>query len=259
MALAMTGIDNMDDSTLIDPQAPSKNRPSPASARRGNGGGDPSPWLPAAFSNAKAEADVVSLPRRRCLSIDVRDVRDVLDAPDVPDLDRVSADALRVLYGTAYALKFARKRAGKALFMVRPLEVVSRLAAPRDSTSQTSPEGDGRRYRIALPNDVTTADLEAVKQELVTRKGGKLEGNTVLGGVFLEVVPAERAGRVLHVGPPQEEAASLERIGVALASAALAARPEHIKIYLKDSDPAGFARARTIVLLRPTTAPPTLP
>jgi hypothetical protein len=196
--------------------------------------------LPAAFSNATREADVVSLPRRWCLSIDVG------GHPEVRDVDGASAEALRVLYGTAYALKFARKRAGRSLFMVRPLEVLFS-------------EVDRRRHRIALPNDVTKADLEAVKQELVTRKGGKLEGDPLLGGVFLEVVPAERAGRVLHVGPPQEEAASLERIGVALSSAALAPRPEHIKIYLKDSGPSGLADLETIVLLRPTMGPPTLP
>jgi hypothetical protein len=190
------------------------------------------------------------LPERWCLSIDVR---------DVCEGDGAFAEALRVLYGTAYGLRFARKRAGRSLFVVRPLEVVSRLAAPPDSTSQPSPEAGSRRYRIALPNDVTKADVEAMKQELATRRGGKLEGNTLLGGVFLEVVPAERAGRVLHVGPPQDEAASLERIGAALASAALAPRPEHIKICLKDSEPTELARARTIVLLRPTTGLPTLP
>jgi hypothetical protein len=199
------------------------------------------------------------LPRRWCLAIDVREGPDAHDVRDTPDVEGAAAEALRVLYGTAYALKFARKRAGRALFMVRPLEVVSRLAAPPEPTSQTSAEAGSRRYRIALPNDVTRADLEAVKQELGTRKGGKLEGNSLLGGVFLEVVPAERAGRVLHVGPPQGEAASLERIGVVLASAALAARPEHIKIYLKDSEPTGLERARTIVLLRPTTGLPALP
>ena len=106
---------------------------------------------------------------------------------------------------------------------------------------------------------MTKCDLEAVKQELGTRKGGKLEVSSLLGGVFLELVPAERAGRVLHLGPPQDEAASLERIEVVLASAALAARPEHIKIYLKDSEPTGLERARTIVLLRPTTGLPDLP
>ena len=73
--------------------------------------------VPGELVHATRTADLVDVPKRRCLAI---------DGAGAPT-DARFADAISALYGTAYTLKFARKRPAKvdlkkADFKVGPLE-----------------------------------------------------------------------------------------------------------------------------------------
>jgi hypothetical protein len=66
--------------------------------------------------------------------------------------------------------------------------------------------------------------------------------------VFLETVPAQRLGRILHVGPYAEEGASFALISAALAGAGLKPAPTHIEVYRKDPGRTRAAALETVLL-----------
>ena len=81
---------------------------------------------------------------------------------------------------------------------------------------------------------MTKDELEQVKRDVFTKKRGKLEGSPLVHQVFLESVPSQRVGRILHVGPYSEEKASFALISSVLDQAGLEAAPTHIEVYLND-------------------------
>jgi hypothetical protein len=174
--------------------------------------------------SATRTADIVALPSRRCLAI---------DGAGSPK-DEAFAAAIAALYGTAYALKFARKKAGKTDFKVAPLEGRWWADAPRGPTAPPAPDTWRWRLRIGIPTDVTHDDLEHVKRDVIAKKTGKLRDSPVVPHVFLEPVPAERVGRILHIGPYSQEGASFSLISSVLERAGLTPAPTHIEVYLND-------------------------
>ncbi len=104
------------------------------------------------------------------------------------------------------------------------------------------------RLRIAVPDDVDEAELAAVIQAAVTRKGGKVEGSQEAQRVALERIPAARVARVLHVGPYADEPASFARVDDSLRAAGLRRARPHVEIYLSDPRRTKPGKLRTILL-----------
>ena len=94
----------------------------------------------------------------------------------------------------------------------------------------------------------THDELERIKRDLVTKKRGKLAGSPTVPHVFIESIPTDRVGRVLHVGPYADEPASFARIGAVLEHAGLKPAPTHIEVYLNDPSRARPAALRTVLL-----------
>ena len=67
---------------------------------------------PREIASAHERPDIVQLPKRRCLAI---------DGSGSPGDERFE-QAIAALYGTAYTLKFTRKKLGKHDFKIGPLE-----------------------------------------------------------------------------------------------------------------------------------------
>ena len=179
--------------------------------------------------SATRAADIAAVPKRQCLAI---------DGTGSPK-DPAFAQAIGALYGTAYMLKFGRKKATKAMqdFKVGPLEGRWSADVPPGTKGVPSPDRWRWRLRIGVPADVTREEVERIKGEVVAKKGGKLQGSALVAQVFLESIPARRAGRILHVGPYSKEPASFDLIGQALEKAKLPAAPTHIEVYLQRSEP----------------------
>ena len=156
-------------------------RTDPAKARRND---NESP-TPREVATAIGEPDIVRLPKRRCVAI---------DGSGSPG-DAAFEQAVGALYGTAYALKFARKKAGQHEFKIGPLE--GRWAADVPPNFRGKPPVSTWRWRlrIGVPPDVTRDELERIKEQVVTKKRGKLAGSATVPHVFVEAVPAERVGR----------------------------------------------------------------
>ena len=180
--------------------------------------------IPRELVRATRTADIVSVAKRRCLAIDGA------GSPEGPAFQK----AVAALFGVSYALKFARKKHGKGDFKVGPLE--SHWSAdPAGVTTERPPPEDWRwRLRIGVPEDVTKDELDRIKRDVVSKKGGRFHGDDVVPHVFLESVPPQQLGRILHVGPYAQEPASLALITDVLTRAGLHPAPTHIEIYRND-------------------------
>lgn len=208
-----------------------------ANRRRRRAAGAPLP-VPEVLLAATAVPEMVAVPARTAVALDGA------GPPDGPAFPR----AVGALYGAAYGLKFARKARG-ADFKVGPLEgrwwaegaPEGDLAAPRETWRW--------RLRIAVPGDVAEAELAAVVQAAVARKGGRLEGSEEARRVALERIPAARVARILHIGPYADEPASFARLGQALREAGLRRARPHVEIYLSDPRRTRPEKLRTILLV----------
>jgi hypothetical protein len=194
--------------------------------------------VPRELVTATRTADVVAVPRRRCLAI---------DGAGSPH-DPAFAASVGALFGVAYTLKFARKKAEKGDFKVGPLESHWSADVPPGTKGKPAPEHWRWRLRIGVPADTTNEDLERIKREVVTKKSGKLHGSTVVAQIFLESIPAQRLGRILHIGPYSEEEASFALISTALEHASLKPAPTHIEVYRKDPGRTRPAALETVLL-----------
>jgi hypothetical protein len=202
--------------------------------------------VPRELVKATTAPDIVNLPPRCCLAI---------DGAGSPQ-DPAFAQAIGALYGTAYALKFARKRAGaKGDFKVGPLEGHWSADVPPGATGRPTPDTWRWRLRIGVPAGVTKDEIDRVKRDVVANKGGKLAGSAVVPRVFLESIPGQRAGRILHVGRYADEQASFALIAPVLERAGLTAAPTHIEVYLSDPSRTRPDALRTVLLCEVAAAP----
>jgi hypothetical protein len=188
--------------------------------------------------NGSTDADVVEVPTRLALAI----------AGEGSPHDDAFGRALAALYGVSYALKFARKKDGRTDFRVAPLEGRWWAEGWSDDVVQAPPALWRWRLRISVPPDVTRPELDAAIAAATGRKGGKLEGRPEAERVFLEEIPPQRCGRVLHVGPYADEPRSLAAIARALDAAGLAPAHSHLEVYLADPRRTPPAKLRTVLL-----------
>ena len=179
--------------------------------------------IPPVLLAATTTPAVVKVPRRTAVAIDGE------GPPDAPAFGL----AIGALYGAAYGLKFSRKPSGRD-FKVGPLEGLwSAVGVPH--TSVPPPPGTWRwRLRLAVPDDVKKAELTAVMDAAVHRKGGKLEGSAEARRVVLERIPAAKVGLLLHVGPYADEPASFARLEALLSAQGLQRALPHVELYLSD-------------------------
>jgi hypothetical protein len=194
--------------------------------------------VPRELVSATRTPDIVSVPKRRCLAIDGA------GSPQDPGF-RASIEAL---FGIAYALKFTRKKAGKGDFKVGPLEGHWAADSASTSTGRPAPEHWRWRLRIGIPAGVTRDDVERIKHEVASKRAGKLHDSALVPQVFLESVPAQRLGRILHIGPYSEEGTSFALISSALGRAGLTPAPTHIEVYRKDPGRTRPAALETVLL-----------
>ncbi len=238
MATAARAIRRTRSKSKPRPKLPARARETRPPARRPASRKPPLP-MPAALLDATTEPDVVEIPARTVLAIDGA-------GPPDGEAFRRSVGAL---YGAAYGVKFARKKGGGGEFKVGPLEGRWWAEGVSEDLEGPPPREAWRwRLRLAAPDGVRDAEVEAVVRAAVSRKGGKLEGSEEARRVRVERVAAARVGRVLHVGPYADEARSFARIAAALAAAGLRPARAHVEIYLSDPRRTAAARLRTVLL-----------
>jgi hypothetical protein len=202
-------------------------------------GGAPSLPMPAVLYNGTARPEAVTVPARTVLA---------LDGQGAPEGQRFQ-HSVGAIYGIAYTLKFARKKSGRKDFKVGPLEARWWTDEPARRFMDTPRDAWRWQLRIAMPKDATPAEVSRAVAQATHKKGGKLEGNAEAQQVALAVLPAERCGRVLHVGPYSREGESFAKIIEVVQDAGLAPRNSHLEVYLSDPRRTSPERLKTELLL----------
>lgn len=149
------------------------------------------------------------------------------------------ARAVGALYGTAYTLKFARKRSGHD-FKVGALEGLW-TATAGGKTALAAPKSTWRwKLLMRVPEAVTPAAVRDALAELREKKGD-------LPRVALERIREGTVVQVLHVGSYAEEPRSLAKMDAFVRSRRLRYRGAHHEIYLSDPRRVPANRLRTIL------------
>lgn len=195
--------------------------------------------MPRELWDAKTTPDIVTVPARTTLE---------LEGQGAPEGEAFQ-QSIAAIYGVAYALKFARKKAGRRDFKIGPLAArwwtneAGRhlLDAPREAWRW--------ELRIAVPNDMRAAEVARAIADATAKKGGKLEENPQVAKLALATVPSERFGRVLHIGPYAKEGDSFARIIETVEGAGLKPGHAHVEVYLSDPRRTKPEKLKTELLL----------
>jgi hypothetical protein len=205
--------------------------------------------------------------RGRWATIGVPTPRELLDARPTPDVVVVAARsalsidgqgppggdaferAIGALYGVAWTLKMSRKQRGQGDFTIGPLEARWWSDGP-DRPLPDVPRDSWRwRLRLAMPGGVYATEVANTVRAARSKRGGKLEGGPEAALVHLETIPAERLGRILHVGRYADEGRSFARLLTHLAGVGLKATNRHLEVYLRDPRRTAPRNLETALLL----------
>lgn len=196
---------------------------------------------PEALTKARKKPDVVDVPDRLVIALDGA------GGPEEPGF----AEAVKALYGVAYPLRFARKKEGRPVFKVGPLEGEWRAAHDHQPSHEVPAREDWRwRVQLTVPSDVTKKELAAIVNTVTTKRGGKLEGNEEAKRIELIKIEGARFARILHVGPYATESESFARIDEMLTAEGLTREPWHIEMYLSDPTRTAPEKLKTALLTK---------
>ncbi len=199
----------------------------------------PTSPTPPELLKGKSKPDLVETPSRSVLAIEGA------GPPEEPAF----AAAIGALYGIAYTLKFARKKAGLEDYKVGVLEGEwwseghdpSVLAAPRSSWRW--------RLQIAVPSGTKRAEVRSAIEAATTKKGGKLEASREAELIELVKKPKQRFARILHVGPYAEEPRSIAQIDGLLENEGLSRDAWHVEVYVSDPNRTAPEKLKTVLLV----------
>ena len=150
--------------------------------------------------------------------------------------------AIGALYAVAFTIKMTRKFAGKGDYKVAWLEGLwwgPNKAAP---FAVESPKDWRWKLLIRTPTFVSARDLARAQQALLAK--GKAPGFRT---VKLETIREGKCVQMLHLGPYDGEAATLEAMHDFAHSRGLEFRGVHHEIYLSDPRRVPPAKLRTIL------------
>ena len=192
--------------------------------------------IPQALCKAATKAEVIRVPARSALAIDGAG----------PPESGLFQEAVQALYSVAYTLKFALKPTHRD-FRVPPLEG-RWWAEPAPESFVLAPRETWRwQLRLGIPAGVSAKEVFAAVAAAAAKKPAAAKVRDIR-------IPAQTLGRILHVGPYQDEGRSLSLVRDALRDAGLAPAGPHVEVYLSDPRRVAPARLRTVLLLETAKA-----
>lgn len=196
------------------------------------------------FAHPVDRADEYAAPAGAVRFVDLPVHRFVMIDGEGKPGDTTFAPRMPGLYATAYTLHFALKRRG-VVARIGPLEG---LWWPGDTgTAQhlvTGVDQGGWHWTllIGLPDE---ASQEELADALAAGRAKLVE--PFASALRLESFAEGRAAQVMHVGPYDAEAPTIERLHAAIAAAGLQVRGAHHELYLGDPRRSAPARLRTLL------------
>jgi hypothetical protein len=169
----------------------------------------------------------------------------MIDGAGDPNSSAAFEEAVQALYGVAYTIKFARKKApgpaGVPDFVVPPLEGLWWMKGGRRFDSDR--RADWRwTLMIRLPDHVREKDVSAALAELERKKP-----SPSLARVRFERFAEGRAAQIMHVGPYADEPPTIARLHAFVAGQGYALHGKHHEIYLGDPRRTKPEKLRTVL------------
>jgi hypothetical protein len=174
---------------------------------------------------------------------------------DVPDMSFIMVDgkgapegaayqnAVQALYSTAYTLKFALKKAGRADYPVMALEG---LWWADDYAAFQPGAGDRNAWQwtmmIMQPDIVTAADVKAA-----VKTAGEKKDLPSLGKLRFTRFHEGKAAQLMHIGPYLAEGPDIQKIHARIAESGGKLSGKHHEIYISDPRRAEPAKLKTVL------------
>jgi hypothetical protein len=185
------------------------------------------------YSPSAGQPQLVTVPKMRFAMV---------DGQGDPNTSKDFHDAIGALYGTVYGLKFARKKAN-----IEPDFTIGTLEGLWwNETGLKYAMGNKADWfwtvMIWLPDEVEQGEFDEFISELKQKKP-----NPALGKVRLEDYSEGLAVQILHIGPYDTEADSIELMTKFAAEQGYTQSGKHHEIYLSDPRRVPPEKYRTIV------------
>ena len=149
-------------------------------------------------------------------------------------------DAIQVLYGMAYTLKFSLKKQGIAEYPVMPLEA---LWGTEGGAFDLEDRANWRWIAmIVLPDVVTRAHVEKARAQLKEKRDPK-----ALPKLRIERFDEGRAAQIMHIGPYAEERPTIQRLHDFIRAKGGKPVGRHHEIYLGDPRKADPSKQKTVL------------
>jgi hypothetical protein len=165
----------------------------------------------------------------------------MIDGQGDPNTSQAFQEAVDALYGVAYTLKFASKKAGELDWVVQPLEG---LWWTGDMEPFTPEDKGAWRWTLMIrqPDHLTEAMVQAAMEEVKVKKDPpalpKLRFETFHEGLSVQI---------MHIGPYAEEAPTIAKMHAFIQEQGYAPRGKHHEIYLSDPNRTAPERLKTVL------------
>ncbi|MCD0443362.1 GyrI-like domain-containing protein [Glycomyces sp. A-F 0318] len=191
----------------------------------------------------KARRDLYAPTAKAFTVVDVPEMRYLaVDGHGDPNTSPEYADAVEALYGTAYTLKFASKRALRRDFTVAPMEGLWRADDPA-AFAERDKSAWSWTMMIGQPDWIT----EAMVRDAVAAVAEKRD-NPALAGLRLFTFTEGTCVQILHVGSYDDEGPVLERLHREYMPAnGYEFNGDHHEIYLSDARRTAPAKLKTVL------------
>jgi hypothetical protein len=185
------------------------------------------------YSAPKGEPEMVEVPPLKYLMVDGR---------GYPGTSIEYQEAMEVLYGMAYTLKFKLKRGPLAAdYVVMPLQGLWWVPNMEEFSTAAKDEWQWTSM-ILQPPEVTPEMFEEAREELRKKKDP-----AAIDRVRLEEYEEGLSAQVMHLGPYSEEEPTIARLHEFIREQGHGLRGKHHEIYMSDPRRTAPERIRTII------------
>ena len=184
-------------------------------------------------------------PSKKVVEVDVPAMSFLmLDGKGDPNSAAAFQEAIGALYGMAYTLKFASKKAGLD-YPVMPLEALWWMERAGETVGFNFEADKGSflwTMMIMLPDQVAAADVESAREELRRKRNPES-----LDRVRFERFEEGLSAQVMHIGPYDAELPTIERLHRFIAEQGCEPRGKHHEIYMGDPRRTAPEKLRTVL------------
>jgi hypothetical protein len=185
-------------------------------------------------------------PSNRIVEVDVPAMNFLmLDGKGDPNTAESFQETIGALYGLAYTLKFASKRAGLD-YPVMPLEGLWWMEGVEGSVIGFNFEADKGQLlwtlMIMVPDQVSASDVEAARGELRRKRNP-----AALDRVRFERFEEGLSAQVTHIGPYDAELPTIGRLHRFIDEQGCEPRGKHHEIYMGDPRRSAPEKLRTVL------------